>query len=1522
VRLLITAVVGGAPHDLAADVEDDATVGDLAAALGTAFPGTAAAPDGSPVLRVVGDAAPAGSPAPSLYVGRSCLPPSEKLATSLLRHSVVVGVGGPVPDPLAEPGGLFEVRVSSGAGAGRVTRLDPGHYTVGAAADCDVVVEDATLPPVCARLLVFATGSVRIEPDAALAAATRPAPVRSRPLEGPIVLGTRARELTHREREPGERDLFAGTLTVDPADAVPVLHLERTAVVDVTAWEPGQTLSVGTVLLDLVRTRAPDASMSLSPSGATLDYNRPPRLLPPSRRTGFTLPSEPKKPDKVPVPLLMIIAPIGMGAAMFAFTGNAFSLMFMALSPVMALGNYSTGRRQNKKRYIRELTEYSRRTERIQGEALEALAEERAARRQDFADPAEVLMTAIGPRARLWERRQTDPDFLLARLGTADQPSDVTVTSPQRESHERPLAWTAPDVPVTVPLAEVGVTGIAGPAAERLALARWVIGQTAVLHSPADIDMVLLTDAGAAGEWGWVRWLPHLRSDVGDSELAHIGVDDESTATRVSELLQLLQERLAVARDGKGRGAPFAPVLVILDGARRLRLLPGVPALLQDGPAVRIYFLCLDTDQRLLPEECQAVVNAVPGDVSVRVTGRPTVEGVRPDLVGVSWAERVGRALAPVKDVSDQEAAGSIPTSSRLLNVLRLDPPTPESVLRRWESVGRTTTAVIGEGADGPFSVDLRRDGPHGLVAGTTGSGKSELLQTIIASLAVNNRPDEMNYVLVDYKGGAAFKDCHLLPHTVGMVTDLDGHLTTRALESLGAELRRREHQLAAAGAKDIEDYLAAKAPDDAPMPRLLIVIDEFAALVAELPDFVTGLVDIARRGRSLGVHLILATQRPAGVVSAEIKSNTNLRIALRVTDAGDSADVVEAPDAAQIAKSTPGRGYARLGHSSLIPFQSSRVGGRPRGEEAGAAIDIRAIAFAELGTPRAGAAQVEEDISVPTDLAAFVTAAREASSASGIVAPPSPWLPAMSEQLTLDEVVADFPASVPTLERLVLPFGMVDVPSEQRRDVASYDVSRGGHLGIVGAPRAGRSTVLRAIAGTIGRYVSPADVHLYGVDCGNNALLPLVSMPHVGAVVTRDQVDRMDRLTARLRAEISQRQQQLAVGGFADAAEQRAHVAPAERMPYIVVLFDRWEGFFQAYDGLDSGRLVTAWQQILQEGAGVGIKVVMTGDRSLLIGRMSTLFDDKLMLRMVDASDFGTIGMTSRQVPTSMVEGRGFRADGLRETQVALLSTDPAGTAQVAALQEIAREATSRYADVPPAARPFRVDVLPVRIGMAEALALGEQPTASSLPVAVGGDTLGLRSLDAFEHGPALLVTGSRRSGRSTVLRTMATFALRRGWQVVLVTPRMSPLRDLAESDGVHGPFDAGSPEADVKALFEQLRSGPDPVLTLVDDVELVGADGWLPTLLAEHIDKLRDSGSVLAAAGTPAEMGGLYRGPVVALKRSGSGILLSPQASGDADLFGARLARSAIGQSLPPGAGFLMRAGQAERVQVIWPE
>ena len=233
---------------------------------------------------------------------------------------------------------------------------------------------------------------------------------------------------------------------------------------------------------------------------------------------------------------------------------------------------------------------------------------------------------------------------------------------------------------------------------------------------------------------------------------------------------------------------------------------------------------------------------------------------------------------------------------------------------------------------DGPVVVDLAVDGPHALVAGTTGAGKSELLQTLVCSLALANRPDELTFLLVDYKGGAAFRGCAGLPHVVGVVTDLDGHLTTRALTSLTAELRRRERLLAAEGVSSLEAYqrLRASQPALSAVPRLVIVIDEFRVLAEELPDFVHGLVRLAAVGRSLGVHLVLATQRPGGIVSADIRANVSLRIALRVRDRTDSVDVLDAPDAASIDASTPGRASLRGATTPLTRFQSARVTGGP----------------------------------------------------------------------------------------------------------------------------------------------------------------------------------------------------------------------------------------------------------------------------------------------------------------------------------------------------------------------------------------------------------------------------------------------------------------------------------------------------------------------------------------------------------------------------------------------------------------
>ncbi|AKU18062.1 FtsK/SpoIIIE domain-containing protein [Luteipulveratus mongoliensis] len=1542
-RMLVTVVVEGQPHDVAVDVEQDGVVADLQTALAAQFPAVVAGT--RPSLTLVRESSPATAPTgppPDLYLGHELLDPAAPLQESAVRHGAIIGLREPIGNPLHEPDGLVEIRVTGGADSGQVVRWDPGQYTVGSDPASDLVLDDPSLPAAAAVVTVSADARVQVEAVSGLSDSLRRTPQRFRPLRGPVVLHdenmpapvVRRRRWWHRRgaHASAGRVLPEGTQTVDPNEPAPLIHLERRPLRGLTTWHPDETLSVGSRLLHLAHRTAPDASLSPSPSGATLDFNRPPRLLPPDRRTHFTLPPEPQRSEKVPFPLLMMLIPVAMGGGMYMMTKSPYSLLIIALSPLMALGGYSTQRRMNKTRYATDMKTWTERMKKIQSQALDGLVEERTARRRDFADPGEVLMMATGPRARLWERRPTDPDWLAARLGTADQVSDVQVKDPELEEHEGSVEWTAPDVPVTVGLRDAGVTGIAGPRAERMALARWVVAQTAVLHSPTQLSMVMLTTRDAEDEWSWVRWMPHLRSDPGDSELAHIGTDDQTWARRIGELSQLMAARAAAAKGGgfsqQSAGGLGPPVLVVLDGSRALRLIPGMITLLQEGPRLGILFLCLDDDARLLPEECQAVVNlgqAEDGPVAtVTQTGKPAVEEVRLDLVTAGWAERVARSLAPVRDVTDGDESSTLPGSSRLLDVLGIGAPDPEVVLQRWQQVGRTTEAVIGEAAEGPFAIDIRTDGPHGLVAGTTGSGKSELLQTIIASLAVYNRPDEMNFVLVDYKGGAAFKDCNRLPHTVGMVTDLDGHLTTRALESLGAELRRREHQLAGADAKDIEDYLATKGPDDEPMPRLLIVIDEFAALVAELPDFVTGLVDIARRGRSLGVHLILATQRPAGVVSAEIKSNTNLRIALRVTDPTDSDDVLESPVAAQIMKSTPGRAYARLGHSSLTPFQSARVGGRPRGADTKAGIALRRMAFGELGTPVDGQViEAEEDATVPSDLASLVVAMRQASEQSGVTSPPPPWLPALPEVVTLDELLDDFSDAVPTSESLKIPFGLADVPREQRRDVAAYDLAHDGHLSIVGANRSGRSYVLRAIAGSIGRLTDPRDVHIYGVDCGNNALLPLVGLPHTGAVVTRDQVDRMGRLLRRLQDTLAHRQQQLAVQGYADIAEQRANVDPDERLPYLVVLFDRWEGFYQAYESIENGRIVDGWMQILQEGAGVGIKMVVSGDRSLTVGRVSTLLEDKVMLRMLDPQEFSLVGLGRREVPDTMVDGRAFRAqNGAQELQTVLHGPDPSGTAQVAALQQISREAKARYADVAPQHRPFRLDILPPRVTITEARALGNEMADTLVPMAVGGDTLELKGLDALKHGPGLLVTGGRGTGRSTTLLSVAELQLESGWDVVLFTPRISPLRDLVGRPGVHGYFTPDSDRDEVEELLTTMAEVDRPNIVVVDDLELIDIDSWLAEALDKHLEALRDTGSVLLAAGSPVELSSQYRGLASSLKRSGSGIMLAPQSSSDTDMFNIMIPRSSIGLTLPPGGGYLVRAGQYERVQVVVPD
>ena len=714
---------------------------------------------------------------------------------------------------------------------------------------------------------------------------------------------------------------------------------------------------------------------------------------------------------------------------------------------------------------------------------------------------------------------------------------------------------------------------------------------------------------------------------------------------------------------------------MVLDGARQLRRLPGVARLLAEGPDLGVRAICLDEQAVALPVECGATVEvAGETDTALRVTVRDSaaLDGVALDGVSQPWAQRFARALAPLEDATPDDAVTELPSEVALLDLLPYDATDAGALETAWLVSPRSASVPLGVGVEGqPFTVDLRLDGPHALVAGTTGAGKSELLQALVAGLAVGNRPDELAFVLIDYKGGAAFKDCARLPHTVGTVTDLDGHLTERALSSLGAELRRRETVLRDGGCKDIDDYLAHRSHGDPSLPRLVLVVDEFATLAEELPDFVGGLVGIAQRGRSLGVHLVLATQRPSGVVSADIRANTTLRIALRVTDAGESADVVDVKDAATISRATPGRAVARIGAGAVTPFQSARVG---RGATvATPGPHVRRAIWADAG--RARPRSVAGPTSGPTDLSRLVDAACAAASALDITPVPSPWLPPLGDVLSLAAVPATRPSAV--------PFGLLDLPAEQRRASLVLDLEHGGHLLVAGGPRSGRTTVLRTIAGSLAMRTAADEAHLYVIDGGSGGLTALAGLPHCGAVVGRDQISRGDRLLTRLAQEVERRQSLLAAAGFASVAEQRAAAEPGDRLPWLVLMVDGWEGVQAAYDEIDHGRPLDVLQRLVREGGSAGLRVVLTGDRGVLTSRVGASISDRLLLRLADPGDYGLAGVAARQVPAAMPAGRGLLADGAVELQVALLGDDPAGPAQQAALSAVAgRRAEADRAD------------------------------------------------------------------------------------------------------------------------------------------------------------------------------------------------------------------------------------------------
>jgi S-DNA-T family DNA segregation ATPase FtsK/SpoIIIE len=1249
----------------------------------------------------------------------------------------------------------------------------------------------------------------------------------------------------------------------------------------------GARIEMGESELTVADPRVRPAAVRARSDGSLL-VNRAPRVTQVPVKRSVTLPVMPPPRPSSRLSIVSAVLPLAMGIAMAAALHAVVYLLFAALSPMLLLSSAVIERRGAHRGRRRALAEHRARQEVADRRLSEAIAAEGSERHAANPDLAMVAAVAARPGRQLWERLAADADALVVRLGRADVPARLTVGREDGRPEDSPILHATP---VTIDLKAARVIGVAGPAAMTDSMLRAIVVQLAVWHGPSELTLAVIADDDAASDWRWARWLPHVGRADGSLRM---GGDPAGRRDLVDQLLRDVD-----VEDRPGPATTGHHMVVVLQNVARLQDLPGLDSLL-DSQSRQIHVLCAAERVDSLPRQCCAVVEQR-GEASTRcrvdVSAACAVDDVVADGMPAEAAETVARALARFSD-RGEDRTGQLPTTASLLDQ-------PGVSLGNAEiAAGRTTVAIIGECAQGPFSIDLARDGPHALIAGTTGSGKSELLQTIVASLALANRPDALNFVLIDYKGGAAFHQCEQLPHTVGMVTDLDHHLTERALTSLSAELKRREQLLARVGAKDLEAYWQAvdgaerpaSGPGGPPLARLVLVVDEFATLVEELPDFVNGLVGIAMRGRSLGVHLILATQRPSGVVSPVIRANTNLRIALRVTDEAESADVIGTPAAARIAKTQPGRAFVRIGSEPLIEFQAARVAGRTPEPQRRPRVWLNPWP----ATPRT---RSTPDEPAQTDLQRIAAATALAAQRVGAPAPPSPWLPPLPELVTVAEL-SDGDA----------PYGLADCPAAQRRQTASLQFGASSAIAVAGGPRSGRTTALRTLITSAAARHPPDDLHVYVLDCAGGGLHVAEDLPHCGAVCGRHDVARGERVLTRLAAEIDFRLGLLARNDYTSVAEQRAHARADRRLPWLLLAIDGWEPFEAAYGAIDHGRLVDVALRLAREGGAAGLHVVVTGDRALLTARSGAAMPTKLVLRMSDRSDYLAAGLRARDVPDTMPDGRavliesgparGNEPVGPVEVQVAVLDADLRSAAQTAAVRAAAESARALATN--PARLPFTVCELPRRVRRRDLRAV---KLTSPLSVAVGlaGDEAEPAVVNVAADGPGFLIAGPPRSGVTTALATMASALIDNRVTVAVVASRRSALHRLAGRPQVAGVF---GPE-DVDGLLPALATRP--LIAIVDDAHTL-TDSPAADALAELLR--RDDGQcAVIAGGRSDQLSMTFRGLTVPVRQSRSGILLQPSRS-DGELLGAVLPHMAA--TPLPGRGVLVADGVATPVQV----
>jgi DNA segregation ATPase FtsK/SpoIIIE, S-DNA-T family len=1306
-------------------------------------------------------------------------------------------------------------------------------------------------------------------------------------------------------------------------------------------------------------------------------FNRPPRILVSPPQGDIEIPDPPER-EKIP-PLTgvgqLVIGGVMVTTLLTVYIGInhapvqqlALLLPLTMMSIMSPVGNIITGLKKRKvlrKKNRVNIKSYKKLLQQLR-EQLQQYADEQR-RAALLANPTpESLGVRIKERTRLWERRPDDPDFLAVRVGTSRVPLSMQLTAP-KVSRNNPVSEDVQalvhdfseieDVPCTISLFKIKSLGITGVRQEVAALMRAMLCQIAIAHSPEDVRILGIFPLSQQQDWSWLNDLPHTEVLRGCKLPRMTAIGEDEANQMLSFLLEVLSLRAsrqaeitsADAGVGPAESVALPHIIVIVHDYVDVRKHPALTNAFKLGEQLGVSIIYLVAQEQSIPGECRGVVRlSEDGRLYYAATGAlgETLLDVKCDLIDLPTIQNIARSLGNIQVKDAWSSDDDLPTNVRFLDLVEL-PYADQLNAEKWWQLPRygMLRVPIGMGLNGPLWLDLNESvhGPHGIIAGTTGSGKSELLQSIIVGLAITHHPYLVNFVLVDFKGGAAFKPFEKIPHTVGMVTDLSGKLTERALVSLKSELRRREHMLSQVDVKKIAEYIAMRDqnPTMEPLPHLFIIIDEFAELAKEHPIFMEGLVSVVQKGRSLGVHLILATQKPTGSVNANIWSNLKFRICLRVASLQDSRDMLGRSEAALLPGTIPGRAYFQIGSETFDLFQSARISLPAR------------VLNENADTKNA------QDV---TDMQVLMGMLEPYQDTLGQKLF-KPWPAPLPHSISLEEVRKQSGLSAAILHKeseyplcgwLNCPVGLIDLPVEQRQVPWFIDMPHmGGHIIVAGSSGSGKSIFLRTLIMSLALSHTPSQLHFYLVDYGGQALRVFEKLPHVGGVFNESDDDYIRRLLHKLNGTIEERKQFFMSNQIDDfLAYQRRHLEKPSlaELPAVVLVIDRFTDFKQAYD-----KEMDLLLAIVRYGRTYGVYLVLSSDRPVTLSmQLMSQIEIRIGLRMVELNDsLIFLGKNDAAHIDPAMAGRGYkRGKTLEEIHIALPFESEEDDEQTQLLDDwVTKLAQTMKVEKAHKAPPIRLlpeyvraeyflmDAISSMSMQQRTESVLQPPLELTIRLGIEDFSLSSISVELNKDTPHMFVIGGPGSGRTTVLQTMLLMlanTLYGDTKVALVDFRRTsrPLRRLPNmwmyadtEERLLNMVDALKKElqARVTRMHEILEAMKDvdddaisnlllmdPIVLVIDDYEQLGALSRNPLLdLREFLLQARDLGLYIIVVSSPSD---IMRGDVVIqqIRACRLGVILGADPN-EPQVLGVRMS------DLPPGRGYLVRRNQRRLMQV----